>query len=238
MSVLFDAGTEVVNHGSDPTLDDLLAASGTLTFGGWYRREENGANLWLADKGFTGSAGWLALADFITSQGQGRFAAGGTTTLDYVTNESIFPLNIWAFVVFACRGFTSGVDIFYGTETAPMVEATYETSDNGTGTYGSDATANLRIGGDGATNDAGGRIARPFLVAGAWNQAQAEAARRLSAAGIALLPSIQMASEYSSTSDVADLTANNNDGSVTGATTAANGDFPGPTTRRIQERAA
>lgn len=229
MSIQFAAG-QYVDHGTDPELDDLPL--GAFSVGFWFRRGANSANQFAMAKGFVvPTAGWVALFDDLGAGfGQGRFLAGGSgVPQQFNTNEVIAPLSTWAYIVCASGGYGSDVDIFYGSESLAMVEATYVTSDLGTGSYGSDAASTLRIGGDG-TQFCDGRMSRPWVVAGRkLTLTDAEFARRRNIAQLAKAWSdLKLLSPYVSVTDIGDYSGNGNFGTVVGGTTADDPVFPAP----------
>lgn len=230
MSVLLADVADVVTHGSGATVDDIFG--GDFSFGVWVYRTANAANLYLLEKGFSATTGVVILMDNTPSNGILRMVRGGSDggpgIEDYITTTIVAPLNTWAYVFVAANAFGSGANIYYGTETTPLAEVTYTTQQNGTGTYGSDAAATLNIGGNGATEGAQSRLARPRV----WNEkltlAQAEVTRKLTSAQVATLyPSTcVLTSTYLDTANVGDDSGEGNNGTNSGGADAAEGTWP------------
>lgn len=158
MALNFSAGTHRVDHGSGATIDDLS----TLTIVAWVRRTADVANQIVYTKGWVGtSAGILCMVEQNTgptTNGHLRLLRGGTSFSDYQTASGRVPLNTWTCVAVAASAFAtaSGVDLFYGDLSTPVVEETsYFASTDGSGSYGSDAAASALVGGDASTNFSG-----------------------------------------------------------------------------------
>ena len=161
MALTFSAVTHVVNHGSNAVLDDLSA----FTVIALVRRTADGGNQAIYVKGWVGaSAGILIMVEQNlgpTTEGHFRLLRGGTAFADTQTASGRVPLNTWTHVAVAASAFatTDGVDLFYGSLTAQIVEETsYFRTQDGSGTYGADAAANALVGGDSSSMNFSGDI--------------------------------------------------------------------------------
>lgn len=148
MSLLFDASTEKIDHGSDTTLDNLNPA----TIMTWvYPTTVDAAPRVVWSKPST-ALKFFAISDS-SGAGRGRVRITRATTTQYITNSSFFTANEWQFAACAydtSLGAGAKVDIWRGTPTALAVEATYATTTEGSGAVTSDAAGNAFVGQDGA----------------------------------------------------------------------------------------
>lgn len=186
----------------------------------------------------------------------GKFGGGGSNSwfrdlakigiyIAYVTGEfegttsNILTANVWHFLVLKADSSnpTAPLVCYWGTETLPMAQAAITlTSSSGLGGFASEASGSLEIAGLDFANGGDGALSRVGYVQGDITLAQAEQLRRR---GVAAWPGIlgsglRLASAYSSTSDLTDVSGNGNNGTNNGCSSGSDGDFPGPPTRRMR----
>lgn len=155
MALLLDASGELVNHGSNAAVDGV--GGGACTILAWVKIVTDGYDRVIASK--TSGIGTNGFkfhiegepTDPFTGRGAIRFLRGGSGTQElYLSNYNrVLASQGWRFVAVACSAFTTagGTDLFYGglTEWA-IEEASYVTTTDGSGTYGSDAASDLIAG--------------------------------------------------------------------------------------------
>lgn len=150
-SLDFTTSGSRVNHGSGSSIDDLPSAGG-VTWWMWVYRTADGANQHLMTKDGSFPGGWAMLVD--NNGGEGclrliifRTNSTGSNWTDYQSAAGRIPLNTWTFVAATYDETASPeVVLYYGSRTATVIaETSYITSQNGTGSYLSDAASDLWV---------------------------------------------------------------------------------------------
>jgi hypothetical protein len=205
------AGTDVVNHGSDSSLDDL--SSFTLAF--WAMPDALASNNALWGKLTNTSAN----NRFVASDGLGnlRFFILGSANWDYRTNDTPVSTGNWYYIAVTFdAGVSPDVAIYVGSPTSILSESAYTTSTDGSAKV-ADSNNNLHIGNNGnAANCWDGKIATAQI----WNRAltlgelQAQQFRPRVTNGCVLYTHYG----FNGTGTQPDWSGNGNSGTVTGAT--------------------
>lgn len=210
------AGTDVVNHGSDTSLDDLSAV--TRMF--WIKPDVFASNdsIWGKKQGSINQR-------FAINDGSGNlriFMDLSVATISYITSSLALSTGSWHFVsyTFDNAGSTgSRTHIYIGGVSTVAAEPTYSLTDDGGGTYTADAAANYYVGNNGnIANSFDGKIAWH----GCWNRVLplseilAQQFRPHVTSGCVLFCHYG----FNGTGSQADWSGNGNAGTVTGATVA------------------
>lgn len=157
-------GTDVVNHRSGPSLDDL----GTVTRVFWVKSDVLAANDSLFGKLQGAANSRFAIRD--TSGNLRLTFSTSAGFVNYFTSSLALTTGEWYCVAYTFDeggGVGSRTHIYIGDLTTAMAEPTYSTSDDDGGTYTADAAANYHVGNNGnIANCFDGKIA----MHGCWNR--------------------------------------------------------------------
>lgn len=230
MALVFGAATtDVVDHGSAASLDDLPLS--TFTVWAWVYRTANRSNQHIFSKDNSFPSGWSLTANNVSgTDGELRFVvfrtdSTGTNWADAISASGLIALNVWTFVAgtYDPTG-TPQMRLYIGTATTPVAEVgSYFRQQNGVGSFLSDAAANLYVGNLQRSTtlpflgniERGGLVAGSLLTAGQLAQLQYGGLAQANVAGTRLLFG------YAGTGTQADYSGTGNNGTVTGATAGA-----------------
>lgn len=205
------ANSHRVNHGSDDEFDNLQE----FTIAAWVRPTTltNSRTMFGKSNAFfyrlSGTGGNVSLF---------RQRATGTPT-QYTTSSSPTVVNTWTFFCVTYSTFvTPSADLYFGTQSTPLTEASYSEASDGIGNFASDASGSVIFGNSNAGNAAiQGNLAYPRF----FNKklSQAECAEQMFS--IAMTTNTILASNYgfNGTGGQWNLTGQvTSSGTVTGAT--------------------
>lgn len=170
MSLLFDGADDVSVHGSPTLLDNLTQSANGVTITMWLYRTGDGTNAAGVPSRRIFRKGTI-FGFFLNTSGAGVASAfiiqepRATTTRQRVTAANTLTANsVWHFIAITVAPSTNATDMHIYTALASatgVAEATYSSSQNGSGTVTDDSAVNFWIGGEAGAGDRSfqGRIA-------------------------------------------------------------------------------
>jgi hypothetical protein len=229
MALVFGAlTTDKVDCGSAASLDDIPSAAFTVY--AWVYRTANGANQHIFSKDNSFPSGWSLTANNVSgTDGELRFVVFRNTSTatdwaDAISVSGTIPLNTWTFVAGRYDPATTPqMKLYAGGLTTPVAEvASYFRQQDGTGSFLSDAAANLYVGNlqRSTTLPFLGRIQRGGLIPGALALGDLQILQYgtlVQAAAFA--PKLLF--DFQATGTQLDFSGNGNTGTITGATTGS-----------------
>lgn len=223
--IRFIDAADAVTHGSDASIDDLSPFS----FVCWLRPDTLAAStlgqIFYKQTGATGRGAYRFSA--VASGAVGLYVSRASGYDERITTE--FMSDGVAYFLCFSWSTTNKVRIYYGTTSAAVIEATYDVTDQtGTGAASSDAAQTLYIGNtSGLSDPVTGDIGRVGYFAAELSLANFESLRTSApSAWEGLFASCELASDYTDTSTISDVTSNSNDGTNSGGSTASDPSYP------------
>jgi hypothetical protein len=231
MALDFDsaASNRKVNHGSGATTDNIAGAAAGITVWAWIYRTSDGGNQFIITKDNSTTTGWNFMVDNASAtEGRLRFIVWRTTRTDFYSVGGIVPPNTWTFVAATYdTALGTPMDLYSGAlATVPTEVSGYTFTQNGSGSHGTDAASDLRVGNAQRTDNTPfrGRIARGGAIARRLTLAEIQdlwsRSRWLGTPMRANVANTFLLFDYINTSNVTDLSGNGNNGTVTSAVDA------------------
>lgn len=220
--IQFSDSADYVTHGSGATIDDLSPFTMVM----WVRPATSSAfgQLWIKQSGTTGRSGYRAGTNFL---GLGGYISRASAYDERITTE-FMTAGVAYFVAWTWDP-TNKWRMYYGTESSAVVECSYDVTDQpGTGAASSDAAQSLLIGGTtGGGEQALADIGRVGYFSAELSLSNIESLRTSPpSTWEGLFASCELASDYTDTSTLTDVTSNSNDGTNTGGATASDPNYP------------
>jgi hypothetical protein len=229
MALVFGAlTTDKVDCGTAASLDDLPSAA--FTAYAWVYRTADGANQHIFSKDNSFPSGWSLTANNVSgSEGELRFVVFRNTSTatdwaDAISVSGTIPLNTWTFVAGRYDPATTPqMKLYAGGLTTPVAEvASYFRQQDGTGSFLSDAAANLYVGNlqRSTTLPFKGNIQRGGLIPGALALGDIQILQYGTLVQAAAF-SPKLLFDFQATGTQPDFSGNGNTGTITGATTGS-----------------